>query len=55
MTIMEVSENQKCPPKSVDAVVFRAAADDPSVDEYYDEVGGDFKVELSKAFNQANL
>ncbi|VDO14942.1 unnamed protein product [Rodentolepis nana] len=55
MTIMELTESQKSPPKNIDAVVFRAAADNPTVDEYYDEVGGDYKVELSKAFNFANL
>nr|CDS26144.1 rho GTPase activating protein [Hymenolepis microstoma] len=55
MSIMELTDSQKSPPKNIDAVVFRAAADNPTVDEYYDEVGGDYKVELSKAFNLANL
>ncbi|CDS40039.1 conserved hypothetical protein [Echinococcus multilocularis] len=55
MANVEVSRSEKCPPKNVDAVVFRAAADDPPVDEYYDEVGGDFKVELSRAFDLARL
>ncbi|VDL42802.1 unnamed protein product [Hymenolepis diminuta] len=55
MTIIELAESQKSLPKNVDAIVFRAAADNPTVDEYYDEVGGDYTVELSKAFNLANL
>ncbi|VDK32949.1 unnamed protein product [Taenia asiatica] len=50
-----ISRSEKCPPKSVDAVVFRAATDTSPVDEYYDEVGGDFKVELSRAFDLARL
>ena len=54
MTILDPSGPDSCPPKNVDAVVFRAAPDDSSVDEYYDEVG-DFKVELSRAFNWARL
>ena len=52
MTIVETIGN--CPPKNVDAVVFRASADNTTVDEYYDEVG-DFKVELARAFNLARL
>ncbi|KAL5111527.1 hypothetical protein TcWFU_002182 [Taenia crassiceps] len=55
MAAVEVSRSEKCLPKNVDAVVFRAAADTSPVDEYYDEVGGDFKVELSRAFDLARL
>lgn len=55
MATVEVSRSEKCLPKNVDAVVFRAAADASLVDEYYDEVGGDFKVELSRAFDLARL
>uniref|UniRef100_A0A5K3F2C7 Rho-GAP domain-containing protein n=2 Tax=Mesocestoides corti TaxID=53468 RepID=A0A5K3F2C7_MESCO len=45
-------EGSECqPPKNVDAVVLRTTGDDLPANEYYDEVGGDFKLEVRKVFD----